>query len=161
MKKETIYTDGGCRGNPGPSSAGVYIPHLDMKLGFPLEDTTNNVAEYSALIFALRAALRLGLTDVEIKADSELMVKQMTGVYGVRSEKILPLWEHATELAALIGTSVTYTHIPRAENAVADKICNLTLDVMAKGYNSNRGGIRWKDLDNPDRQMSMLIESWF
>lgn len=157
----TIYTDGGCRGNPGPSSAGVYVPHLDMNLGFPLEDTTNNVAEYKALIWGLTTALKLGLSYVEFKADSELMVKQMTGVYGVRSEKILPLWEHAILLAAIVGTPVTFTHIPRAENAVADKICNLTLDVMAKGYERHRGGIRWADLENPERQMRNLVEPWF
>lgn len=153
-----IFTDGGCRGNPGPSSAGVYVPHLNLKLGFPLEDTTNNVAEYQALIRGLKTALFAGLSDVEFKADSELMVKQMNGIYAVRSEKIYPLWAEAVSLAS---PRYTFTHVPRSENAVADKICNLTLDAMAQGYNVARGGIRWNDLDKPERQMSNLVEEWF
>lgn len=156
----TIFTDGGCRGNPGPSSAGVYIPHLDLKLGFPLEETTNNVAEYKALIHALRVATHLGLPQIEIVSDSELMVKQMNGVYGVRSEKILPLWEKAVTLAAYSSyTQVVYTHVRREENKVADKICNLTLDAMALGYKG--AGIRWGDIDNPERQTEQLLDTTF
>jgi ribonuclease HI len=151
-----IFVDGGCRGNPGPSSAGVYIPSMGFKLGFPLEDTTNNVAEYKALIHALRVANQAVSGQLEIKSDSQLMVRQMTGAYAVRSEHILPLWELATEWAAYRGTEVLFTHVRREDNAVADRICNLTLDAMALGYKGP--GIRWGDLDKPGTRMEQLLE---
>jgi ribonuclease HI len=156
----TIFTDGGCRGNPGPSSAGVYVPSMGLKLGFPLPEGTNNEAEYRALIHALQVATRLGLPQIEILSDSELLVKQMTGVYGVRSEKILPLWEKATLLAAYSSYhTVTYTHVFREDNKVADKVCNLTLDAMAFGYKG--AGIRWGDLDSPEQQIEQLLDTTF
>lgn len=128
----TIYTDGGCRGNPGPSSAGVWVPALNIRSGYYLGDgCTNNEAEYSALIIAFVKAKMYAWTDLAIYADSELMVKQMNGVYAVKAPKVKPLFDQARTWAAKFR-SVTYTHVKRALNKEADAICNEVLDRAAK-----------------------------
>ena len=112
---DRIYTDGGSRGNPGPASAGIYIPEFGVRAGYYLGPCiTNNVAEYSALILALIKAPLQGTNSVSILADSELMVKQMNGRYKV-NEKLLPLYKEALYYASKLR-GVTYTHIPREQN---------------------------------------------
>src|SRR3954453_22927799 len=98
------YTDGGARGNPGPAGFGVYVADQDghrvVELSEYLGQQTNNYAEYSALVAALEWALRNNHKAVQIVSDSELMVKQLRGVYKVRNENLLPLFEKAQRLIA-------------------------------------------------------------
>ena len=130
-KKLIVYTDGGARGNPGPAALGVAIFGATGKLlakhGHYLGEQTNNYAEYSALIFALKEAKRLGGQDVQCFLDSELIVRQMSGQYRVRNKALLPLFEEVKKLACNFK-KITFQHVPREQNKVADEMVNATLD---------------------------------
>ncbi|HHY93182.1 MAG TPA: ribonuclease HI family protein [Firmicutes bacterium] len=126
-----IHTDGAARGNPGPAGIGVVIQDEQgvtlAELGEYIGETTNNVAEYRALLRALEEARRLGADSVAIRADSELLVRQVSGRYRVRHPNLVPLY--AAVLAALREFSTfSITHVPRAENARADALANWALD---------------------------------
>lgn len=130
----TIYTDGAARGNPGPAAFAYVLQrdgHEDIEAKGKLGDTTNNVAEYTALIRALEHARELGAKRVHVHSDSELMVRQMQGKYKVRNEGLLPLFEQARELTRSID-KVTFEHVRREANSQADRLCNEALDGDAK-----------------------------
>ncbi len=132
MAKELIvYTDGGSRGNPGPAAAGFIIDDPDggrlAAKGFFLGETTNNVAEYTALIKALEAAGQIGAETLTVRCDSELMVRQINGQYRVKSEKIKPLYEQVVRLAGRFP-SCGVRHVRREQNKEADRLVNLALD---------------------------------
>ena len=126
-----IYVDGASRGNPGSAGAGVAIRTKDgpvlKKLKKYLGVVTNNVAEYKALVMALGAARSLGLQEVRLFADSELVVKQIKGEYRVKSVDLKPLY---TEAMVLIDgfNSFEIKHVPRELNAEADKLANEAID---------------------------------
>ena len=127
----TAYIDGGARGNPGPAGYGVYIQDAD---GAPIEElhgglgvATNNVAEYSGLLAALRWAAEHGHRRIHIRADSELLVKQMRGEYRVKNEGLKPLFLQACALIRGIG-DVTFEHVRRELNKDADRLSNLGMD---------------------------------
>ncbi len=126
-----MFTDGGARGNPGPAaSAFVLEAHdgtvLDAR-GEAIGVATNNVAEYRALVNGLRRALELGIDELEVVSDSELLVKQMRGEYRVKSHGLIPLSLEAARLARELGT-VTYTAVRREHNKLADRLVNEALD---------------------------------
>jgi len=135
--KIKIYTDGGSRGNPGPAAIGIYIEALDKKYGECIGDTTNNVAEYAALIFGLKKLKSLlGKTktrgyEVECLLDSELVVKQLNHEYKLKEEYIqknfIEIWNLMLDFK-----SVIFKHIPREENTVADRLVNEALDNKCK-----------------------------
>lgn len=132
MGKESviIHLDGASRGNPGPAAFGFVIANGDGLIAEEagrLDPTTNNVAEYTALVRALTEAHQRGLQDLNIFSDSELMVKQINGQYRVKNEQLKPLYEQATELIDQFD-SVTLTHVRREQNKRADELCNLVLD---------------------------------
>ena len=126
-----LSTDGGARGNPGPAAFAYVLEAEDGTVlaahGETIGVATNNVAEYSALIAGLEKAHELGLRDVEVVSDSELMVKQMRGEYRVKNEALLELSLQAARLARAIG-SVTYTAVRREHNELADRLVNEALD---------------------------------
>ena len=126
----TIYSDGASRNNPGEAGAGVFI----MRDGKPLEKisrylgmTTNNIAEYTAAITGLERAVHLGASSVKLFADSELMVKQLNGLYKVKNEGLKPLHARAKELIAKIGR-VEVQYIRREMNKEADALANKAID---------------------------------
>lgn len=126
-----VRTDGAARGNPGPAAAGAVIQSatgttLATERKF-LGHMTNNQAEYEGLILGLRALAPFAPAAVTVKMDSELVVKQMRGEYRVKAVDLLPLYQEARSLALALG-KVTFTHVPRAENHLADHLCNQTLD---------------------------------
>jgi ribonuclease H / adenosylcobalamin/alpha-ribazole phosphatase len=129
--KARLFTDGGSRGNPGPAAYGYVIEDAAGTVlaahGERIGVATNNVAEYSALIAGLEQALELGLDEVEVVSDSELMVKQMTGHYRVKNEALRELSLEAGRLARRIG-SVGYTAVRREHNKLADQLVNDALD---------------------------------
>ncbi len=129
--KVIIHTDGGSRGNPGPAAAGFTLDDADghrlQAKAFFLGETTNNVAEYTALIKALEAARKLGARQVTVHTDSELMVRQLSGAYKVKSESIRPLFEHVNELRSRFESCLV-RHVMREKNAEADRIVNQALD---------------------------------
>lgn len=142
--KLIIYTDGGARGNPGPAAVGVVITapstssgqekHYSQTIG----NATNNVAEYRALILALtKAEAMLGAaareTDLEVRADSELMVKQLLGQYKVKDQNLKLLFADAVALKEKFR-SVSFVHIPREQNSVADALVNEALDALPPAH---------------------------
>ncbi len=126
-----INTDGGARGNPGPAGIGLVIKDENGKLlysyGGYIGDTTNNVAEYSALIKALEESINLGATSARIQMDSELIVKQMQGVYKIKQPG---LQELAAKVLVLLKKFKAYSfvHVRREFNKEADALVNLALD---------------------------------
>jgi ribonuclease HI len=126
----TIYTDGAARGNPGPAAFAYVLLRQggdDVEEKGRLGDTTNNIAEYTALVRALQHALRLGARRVRVFSDSELMVRQMAGEYQVKNEGLRPLYEEASALRRRFD-AVNIQHVRRAENSRADRLCNEALD---------------------------------
>ena len=129
----TANVDGGSRGNPGPAGYGVRIQRDDgsvVELKESLGIATNNVAEYNGLLAALRWAAEHGVSALHVRADSELMVKQMKGVYKVKNAGLLPLYEEARGLARRIGR-VTFEHVRREFNRDADRLANEAMDAAA------------------------------
>lgn len=141
MKKITIYTDGGSRGNPGKAGIGVVFcneqEQIIKKFGEYLGDNlTNNDAEYKAIIFALKKFKSVfgkaiaDISDVEIRADSELVVKQLNGEYRLTDPKIqqffIEIWNLKFDFQ-----SVKFKHIPREKNKEADRLVNEALDAEA------------------------------
>ena len=129
--KGTLFTDGGARGNPGPAAYGYVLEADDGTLlaahGERIGVATNNVAEYRALIAGLEKALELGLDEVGVVSDSELLVKQMTGEYRVKNEALKKLNDEAERVARCIG-EVSYTAVRREHNELADRLVNEALD---------------------------------
>jgi ribonuclease HI len=129
--KLVVHVDGGARGNPGPAAAACVLSTPDGDVvgehAELLGATTNNVAEYRALLLGLRQARELGATDVEVVGDSELIAKQLQGLYKVRKEDLRPLHEEARALARQFERFSIRT-VPRAQNARADALVNAALD---------------------------------
>lgn len=126
----TANVDGGSRGNPGPAGYGVFIQQADgsiIELKGALDLATNNVAEYNGLLAALRWAAEQGVSTLHVRADSELMVKQMKGVYRVKNPGLLPLFETAKSLVRAIGR-VSFEHVRREFNKDADRLANEAMD---------------------------------
>jgi ribonuclease HI len=130
-KRTRLYTDGAARGNPGPAGAGAVIVsadgHIVAKIGKFLGDSTNNVAEYMGLILGLKRAKAMGIKEIEVLSDSELMVKQLAGDYAVKADHLKPLHDEARELLKGFGW-IEVRHIPREENAQADAMSNRAID---------------------------------
>ncbi len=127
MSRVIIYTDGASKGNPGDAGIGVVISSPDgiviREIGEYIGKTTNNVAEYTALIRGLKEAAEIGATQIEISTDSELMARQLSGVYRVKSPNLQPLYAQATSLIHHFE-SVRITHVMRELNKRADELAN-------------------------------------
>ncbi len=132
-----VYTDGGSRGNPGPAASGVYITDdkgsVLGQLGFVLGITTNNVAEYTAVIEGLNWLIsrreKIGNPSaIHFFMDSKLVCSQMNGLFQVKHPNMIPLFQKAKLLERKLNLPVTYTHIPREKNKEADAMVNKALD---------------------------------
>jgi ribonuclease HI len=126
-----LWTDGGARGNPGPAAYGYVLEADDGTVlaahGEAIGEATNNVAEYRALVAGLAKAHELGVDELEVVSDSELLVKQMRGEYKVKNEALRELSLQASGLARQLG-HVTYTAVRREHNELADRLVNEALD---------------------------------
>ncbi len=126
-----LYSDGGSRGNPGPSACGFVLMDMYDRIlvenGMPLGITTNNQAEYHSLKLGLEAALDKNASIVHVYMDSMLVINQMKGIYKVKNSDLVPIHQ---AVEALVGTftKVTFTHVPRERNRRADSIVNRVLD---------------------------------
>lgn len=131
IAKAVVYIDGASRGNPGPSSAGVVIQDLTGKeictVSTRLGHSTNNVAEYAALILGMQKALLLGIKEIEIRTDSELLAKQWSGEYKIKEESLKLLNVFVRSLKGGFS-GVTVHHVPREQNKLADRQANIALD---------------------------------
>lgn len=130
-----LRTDGASRGNPGPAAAGIVIESADGTLLARgkkyLGRLTNNQAEYQALILGLKAVAARSPASVAVYMDSELIVKQMNGQYRVKDAVLRPLFDEARSLVSALP-AVTFTHVRRGFNALADALANEALDEVAK-----------------------------
>jgi len=133
--KLQAYIDGGSRGNPGEAGIGVYFPSV-VRIAEYLGTATNNVAEYSGLLAALRFAVFNRCEELQVFADSELVVKQIKGEYQVKNEGIRPLHRSALHWIALIPV-FSISHIRREENKEADKLANVAMD-------TRRNSVKWE-----------------
>jgi ribonuclease HI len=128
--KITAFIDGAARGNPGPAGYGAYLTTSSGEIievcGY-LGRTTNNVAEYSGRLEALAVAQQEGATELEVISDSELLVKQMLGVYKVRHPNLLPLYQRAKAMVRHF-TRFSIRHTLRAGNKDADRLANMAVD---------------------------------
>ena len=126
-----IFTDGGSRGNPGPAAVGIVIKNAANKtlhsFGQTIDVATNNIAEYFALIFALQEAIIMGIEELEVFTDSELLAKQLSGEYKVKDETLKRLNLLVKHLRHGFK-KVTIAHVPREENRLADREANRALD---------------------------------
>jgi ribonuclease HI len=131
MARLILYTDGAARGNPGPAAIGIVLADAQGKeietLGEVLGETTNNEAEYRALLRGVRRALAHHADEIEIRTDSELLARQLDGTYRVKAAHLKPL--HAQALRALSRfVHVSIRHVPREQNRRADALANQALD---------------------------------
>ena len=134
MKEAEIYVDGASKGNPGPSGIGVVIVSGSQtveNISHYIGSATNNIAEYSALRAGLEKALALGVTQIKIKSDSQLLCRQLKREYKIKSPHLLKLYQ---EVFSLLFKFDTYSvaHIPREENRGADKLANLAIKKALK-----------------------------
>lgn len=137
LKKLVIYSDGACRGNPGPAGIGIVICDESGKIIRQYEEfignATNNIAEYQALIKALELASIFSVSEVECFSDSELMVKQLNGAYSVKNKKLGELFLQVRGKEERFK-KVTYSHVPREGDFIkrADKLANIAIDEFTK-----------------------------
>jgi ribonuclease HI len=137
IEELTLYCDGGSRGNPGPAAIGAVVvdasvdpPELVASVSECIGTTTNNVAEYKALIAGLEAVAHLRARVVHVRADSLLVVKQLRGEWKVKHANMRPLHAAARSLLAAYEV-VDLQHVPREENTEADALVNRALDAIA------------------------------
>ncbi|MCK8497127.1 ribonuclease HI family protein [Myxococcus fulvus] len=131
LPRVRVYSDGAARGNPGPAGAGAVVTdaegHVVARLGRFLGTQTNNHAEYMGLLLGLKHAKVLGAREVDVYADSELLIRQLGGQYQVKSATLRPLFDEAKKLLSGFAR-VRLHHIPRAKNADADAMSNRAID---------------------------------
>jgi ribonuclease HI len=130
MKVATLFTDGGARGNPGPAGIGFVLSQIGsmpFEYGQYIGHATNNQAEYRALIAGMQEAKKQGIADLKCFLDSELVVKQVRGEYRVKNEELKILLTEIKKLLPVFS-SVTFEHVPRSKNAIADRLVNEALD---------------------------------
>ena len=136
------YIDGGARGNPGPAGYGVRIERPDgealAEFGDSIGVATNNVAEYRGLLAALEWAQAHGHHAVHVRSDSLLLVQQMRGLFKVKHPGLRPLHARASLLAHEVGR-VTFEHVPREQNAHADRLANTAMDGPRRSEGTDEG----------------------
>ena len=136
MTTISIFTDGGARGNPGPAALGVYVEDENKKelarIGKTLGETTNNIAEYSAIAEGLNWALenkeKRKIEKIYFYMDSQLAYSQLTGIYKIKNSNIRDLVFKVRQLEQVLDIPIFYNHIPREKNKKADFMVNLALD---------------------------------
>jgi probable phosphoglycerate mutase len=136
-----INADGGSRGNPGPAGIGAVVATTDGRVLAEIAEgighTTNNVAEYKAVIAGLARAAELGARRVRVRADSKLVIEQMKGAWKVRQAHLMPLRDEAKRLAGGFD-QVSYEHVPRERNKLADALANKAMDAQAAANGRRR-----------------------
>ena len=141
ITKAILYTDGASKGNPGPSAAGFVIYDLKKQVisegSVYLGEMTNNQAEYNALLLGLERALDIGIKDLIVRMDSELVVMQLKGAYKIKNEGLLPLYLEVRRKFTLFR-SVKIEHVERSLNKEADRLANLAYKLDKKATGDDR-----------------------
>lgn len=127
-----VYTDGGSRGNPGPSGCGVFLSSQD---GSIIEKkykyigvATNNIAEYTAVLLGVRRAIELGATCIDLRADSLLVIEQLSGNYRIKNAQLKEIYLEIQEMIQKWGGKISFTHVRREQNTEADRLSNVAMD---------------------------------
>lgn len=139
--KAVAWVDGGSRGNPGEAGAGIVLDldgRLDERHSLYLGRATNNEAEYAAVLAALERLAALGVTEVDLRSDSQLLVRQVSGQYRVKAEHLKPLWARVQFLASTF-CRFSIRHVPRDGNTVADSLANQAMDTRRSTLPLPRG----------------------
>lgn len=122
-----LFFDGCCKGNPGPGGAGAVLYKDGIEVwsncSFVGKNVTNNIAEYTGLILGLNQAIKLGIKNLTVNGDSQLAIKQMTGIYKVNSENLIELYKTAKQLEKSFEI-ISYNHVYRKDNKRADELSN-------------------------------------
>lgn len=130
--KLIVYTDGGSRGNPGPAGCGVFISSPDGSITERrfkyLGIATNNIAEYTGGILGIGRAIELGATEIELRADSKLMIEQLSGNYKVKNPELKKIWLQIHEMLSKWWGNIIFTHVYREDNIEADRLSNVAMD---------------------------------
>ncbi len=130
--KYIVYTDGGSRGNPGISGCGIYITdahnHPIERRHKSLGIATNNIAEYTAAYLGITRAIELWATEIELRADSKLVIEQLSGNYKVKNPELKNIFLKIGDAVAKWGGKIKYTHIYREHNTEADRLSNVAMD---------------------------------
>ncbi|MGN6201451.1 MAG: ribonuclease HI family protein [Solirubrobacterales bacterium] len=136
MTRLTVNVDGGARGNPGPAAIGVVVRDGDggvlREVGETIGKATNNVAEYKALLRGIELAGELGATELDLRGDSELVVRQVEGRYKVKNAGMKPLYQQVMQALREVD-SWSIRHVRREQNADADRLVNEALDGVLDG----------------------------
>jgi len=148
LSRIQVCTDGAARGNPGPAGAGAVLQTADGKvvgrIGRFLGHQTNNVAEYEAIVLGLQAALELGAKQVRLVSDSELLIKQINGVYRVKAAHLKPFHTQVLALARQFE-SFEAVHVKRESNKAADQMANRAVDEELDGTLERVGSGSWPE----------------
>ena len=140
----TLRFDGACRGNPGLCGAGYVIYKddeiLERHSKFVSKKNTNNFAEYSALLFGIERVVELGIKDINVEGDSQLAINQLNGIYSIRSENIIELYNKVVENLINFDT-FSFRHIKRDKNKMADHLANVAIKNYKDMENSNEKNI--------------------
>jgi ribonuclease HI len=122
-----LFFDGCCKGNPGPGGAGAVLYKNGIEVwsdcSFVGKNVTNNIAEYTGLLLGLNQAAKVGIKQLTVNGDSQLVIKQMTGIYKVNSENLIELYKSAKQLEKSFE-SISYSHVYRKDNKRADALSN-------------------------------------
>lgn len=130
--KLLVYTDGGSRGNPGPAWCGVFIvdehgESVEKRFKY-IGEATNNIAEYTAAFLGISRAIDLGATEIELRADSKLVIEQLSGNYKIKNPELKKIFLEIQDRVGKWGGKISFTHIYREQNAEADRLSNVAMD---------------------------------
>lgn len=130
--KYIVYTDGGSRGNPGPSGCGIFLYSLDESVierrYKALGVATNNIAEYTAALLWITRAIELGATGIELRADSQLVIEQLSGNYKIKNAQLKEIYLQIQGKIREWWGDIIFTHVRREQNKEADRLSNVAMD---------------------------------
>jgi ribonuclease HI len=130
--KYIVYTDGGSRGNPGPAGCGVFITSVDGSITERrfkyLGIATNNIAEYTGGLLGVQRGIELGATEIELRADSKLMIEQLSGNYKVKNPELKKIWLQIHDMLSNWWGKIVFIHVYREDNREADRLSNVAMD---------------------------------
>lgn len=130
--KLNLFTDGGSRGNPGIAGCGIFITDENfepLRRGYRyLGEATNNIAEYTAVKIWIEKCIEMGATEIVLRADSQLAIRQLSGEYKIKNENLREIFNEIQSILANWNGKITYIHIPREQNKEADRLSNVAMD---------------------------------
>jgi len=159
VREIEIYIDGACKGNPGPAGIGVVICQKNQvvkNVSVFIGQATNNIAEYTALIYGLQEALILKAEKVKVNTDSQLLYRQIKKIYKIKNPAILALYQQAQHLISGFS-EIEIKNIPREENRGADRLSNLAIKGVLKGHKGIVQNPQVKKLAHAEKEADLFL----